>query len=120
MRVRAIDVNHDWEFGKGQNDYKTGNDAIAQDIDTRLNCFLNDCFFDTGAGIDWFNQLGAKDQLQLNLSISAVILNTDGVVGILQLSSNLSQNRNFTVAYRVQTIYSQTAGTFSLDLNGSG
>lgn len=120
MIVRAIDLNGDWEFGKGQNDYKSANAAIAQSIKTRLQSFLGDCFFDTGAGLDWFTFLGGKDQLSLNLSISAVILNSEGVTGISQLFVLLNDNtRVFTVQYKAQTIYSSVSETFAFDLNGS-
>lgn len=120
-RVRALDAVHDWEYGKGQNNYKRGNAAVTQNIDTRLNSFLGDCFFDTGAGLDWFTYLSSKDRLSLNLAVSAVILNTQDVTGIRQLFITLDPvTRLVTIAYRVQTTYSQTAGTFQFDLNGSG
>lgn len=115
MRVRALTQDHDWMFGKGQNDYLRGNAAIAQNINTRLSSFLGNCFFDLGAGIDWFNLLGAKDQTALNLSISTVILNTAEVTGILQLSVGLNGAREFSVQYKVQTVYSTTSDTFVFD-----
>ena len=115
MRVRQIDATGDWMYGKGQNDYLTANPAVAQNINTRLNSFLGDCFFDSGAGLDWFNLLGAKDQTALNLSISAVILNTREVTGILQLFTTLDVTRRFTVQYRVQTSYSTASSTFVFD-----
>ncbi len=37
MRVRALDVNGDFTYGKGQNDYLTGNAAVGQSIKTRLS-----------------------------------------------------------------------------------
>lgn len=120
MRVRAIDGTHDWLYGKGQNDYRTGLLATAQNIDTRLSSFLNDCFFDTGAGIDWFNLLGGKDELSLNLAVSAVILNTQDVTGLLQLSITLNSARLLTISYQVQTTYSVMSGNFKYDLNGIG
>ncbi len=120
MRVREIDSDHDWLFGKGQNDYLTANAAIVQNINTRLSSFLGDCFFDLSAGIDWWNLLGGKDQVSLNLSISAVILNTQNVTGIKQLSVSLSTVRNLTVRYKVQTTYSSASGLFQYDLNGIG
>ncbi len=119
-RVRAIDDDHDWLLGKGQNDYQRGNAAVAQDINTRLASFLGDCYFDLGTGVDWFNLLGAKDQVALNLSISAVILNTPNVTGIQQVLASLTANRVLTVQYRVQTTYSTAADTFQFDLNAIG
>ncbi len=102
MRVRAIDVDHDWLFGRGANDYSRGLPAVAQNINTRLNSFLGDCFFDNGAGIDWFNFLSSKDQLALNLAVSAVILNTEGVTGIVQLSISRDVSRRVTIVYTAQ------------------
>ena len=117
-RVRALDAGGDWLFGKGQSDYLTANNAIAQNIQTRLYSFLGDCCFDTAAGIDWWNQLGAKDQTALNLSIAAVILNTGDVTGILQLSITVSETtRALTVTYKVSTTYSTVSGLFVFDSN---
>jgi hypothetical protein len=121
MKVRALDINGDWQFGRCLNDYLTANNAITQNIGTRLNSYLGDCFFNLNAGIDWFNLLGSKDQTTLNLSISSVILNTTGVTGLLQLSSGLNHStRVFTAAYKVQTVYSTAAGLFQYDQNAIG
>lgn len=120
-RVRALDGTHDWLFGKGQNDYLTRNAAVIQDINTRLNCFLGDCFFDTGAGLNWWVFLGgSKDQSALSLAISAVILKTKDVTGLRQLSIALPATRGITVSYQVQTSFSAPSGQFSLDGNTIG
>lgn len=113
--VRAIDSNGDWTYGAGRGNYLSYNAAIAQNINTRLNSFLGNCFFDLGAGIDWFNLLGSKDTTSLNLAIGSVILNTAQVVGILQLGTSLSSDRVFTVSYSVQTVYSTVTNTFVFD-----
>lgn len=119
MRVRSLDSNGDWTFGQGLLDYKTANDAVAQSIRTRLQSFLGDCFFNLGAGIDWFNLIGSKNQIGLNLAISTTILNTENVTGILELFSELNNARVFTVSYKVQTTYSTLNDTFTYD-TGSG
>lgn len=116
MKVRALDASGDWTFGQGRNNYLNGNAAVVQDINTRLNSLLGDCFFDLGAGIDWLNLLGQTNQLALNLAISAMILNTNNVTGLLQLATNLSRTtRAFSVAYRVQTIYSTASSSLQYD-----
>lgn len=115
MIVRAIDSNHDWTFGAGKSNYLANNAAIAQNINTRLSSFLGNCFFDVGAGIDWFNLLGAKDQTALNLAISSTILNTTFVTGIKQILIGLNVKRQFTVEYVVQTVYSTVTSTFVFD-----
>lgn len=120
MRVRALDSDHDWTFGKGQNNYLRDNLAVVQNINTRLQSFLGDCFFDTAAGIDWFTLLGAKDQLSLSLAISSTILNTADVTGIEETSVDLnSTTRRLTCQYTAQTIYSRAAGTFQFDPGGT-
>lgn len=116
MRVRAIDSLGDWTFGKGANDYKVNLNAVAQDIKTRLNSFLGDCFFKRTAGIDWFNLLGGKDLIALNLAINATILNTANVTGLLQTSANLDHvTRIYSVTYIVQTSFGVVANTFQYD-----
>lgn len=117
--VRKVDDNNDWTFGKGKNDYVKNNAEVEQSIRTRLGMFLGDCFFDQGAGIDWFSNLGSKNQLPLNLYISSIILNTPNVTGILQLSAVLTADRKFTVQYKVQTTYSVASGTFQYSQNGT-
>lgn len=106
MIVRELDINHDWTFGKGRNNYLEKNSAIAQNINTRLQSFLGDCFFDTGAGIDWFNLLGSKNRIALELAITATILNTTGVTRLVELSLVVNDNRRMTITYEVDTVYS--------------
>jgi hypothetical protein len=131
MLVRALDSDHDWTFGASLNDYRAANLAAQQCIDTRLLSFVNDCFFDTTAGIDWIAFLGgSKNELALQLAIATVILNTPTstadltpvVVGISQLSVNLDRaTRVFSVTYQVQTIFSVVSltNTFTYTLGGS-
>ncbi len=121
MRVRQTDVNGDWNFGKGKNNYLTDNAATAQNIKTRLGSFLGNCFFDLGAGIDWFNRLGSKARLALELDISSIILNTPDVTGIVSLSTSVDPGtRNFVATYTVQTVYSIITNTFTFSQNEVG
>lgn len=106
MITRALDSNHDWLFGKGQNDYLQNQSAVVQSIDTRLLMFLGDCFFSIANWIDWITLLRGKSELALSLAVSAMIANTDGVSALLQLSITLDSARNCTITYQVQTIYS--------------
>lgn len=119
MRVRAIDSDGDWQFGKGRNDYKQNIKAIVQIIGTRLNSYLGDCFFATGDGIDWFNLLGSKETLGLELALAATILNTAGVTGILQLSVTLDSARRVFITYEADTIYGRASSGFTFDTGAS-
>ena len=114
--VRAIDIDNDWQFGKGKNDYRFDLNAIAQNIKTRLQSFLGDCFFAEQEGIDWFNLLGNKDKLQLNLAVSSVILNTEGVTLIQNYTLAIDQSRNSTLSYEILTVFGSSTNSFQLDL----
>lgn len=104
--VRSLDLNGDWNFGKGKNDYLIANAAIVQNIATRLNSFLGDCFFDLAAGLDWFNLLGSKSSKPLELAVRSVILNTQNVVGLVDVSINIEETtRRIDMKYTVNTIY---------------
>lgn len=101
MRFRNIDANGDWVFGKGRNSYLRGNDALMINIKTRLLSFLNDCFFDTEAGIDWWNLLGGKDEKALLASIQRVVLRSSQVKRIVEMQSRLT-NRKFAITLSVE------------------
>jgi hypothetical protein len=103
MIVRSVDINNDWLFGRGKNDYKSNLDALSQTVKSRLQCFIADCFFDLNAGIDWFNLLGSKNQLALNLAISSTILNTDSIRQLKQLSLNLNTDRSLSISYEAKS-----------------
>lgn len=111
MIVRALDINGDWCFGKGQNDYKRNQDQIMQTIKTRLMSFLGDCFFATNAGIDWFNLMGSKNKLALELAVRSVILNTAGVLrfrGIPSITLD-PRTRLISMQFVVETIFTTNA-----------
>jgi hypothetical protein len=105
MKVRGLDSQGDFLFGKGLNDYKVETDAISQILKTRLQMFLGDCFFAIDQGIDWFGILGTKRQTELKLAIASTILNTPEVTKVVEVSTTLGENRILGVQYKVETIY---------------
>lgn len=107
MQVRGLDENHDWLFGNGKQDYRVDEKAIEQDCQTRLLSFLGDCFFDTTAGIDWWNLLNRGTEEQLLAAIKGVILNTEGVAGIDNIEIELV-DRVLKIKYTIKTQYSST------------
>lgn len=108
MKFRQLDANGDWTFGKGLNNYAKENQAIGLNIKTRIRSWLGDCFFDTGAGIDWINRLGSKNQdALLTLDLRNIILKSEGVTGIIEFDVSLN-GRNFRADYSVETIYSRS------------
>lgn len=109
MIIRALDTSHDWTFGKGKENYLSGQLAIAENIQTRLLSVLNNCFFDMGAGIDWFTYMGLPNKNQeILLRTRAVILQSFGVVNINSLNIIFSTNtRKANLTYNINTIYTQ-------------
>ena len=107
MIFRNLNSNGDWTFGNGLANYVSGNQAIGLNIQTRIQSFLGDCFFDTGAGIDWANRLGSKNQLTLlEIDLKRIILQSYGVVGIVAFNPVLT-GRSFTLSCTINTIFSQ-------------
>lgn len=107
MIFRELDINHDWQFGRGIQNMTRENQAIGLNIKTRILSWVGDCFFDMNAGIDWVNRLGSKNQRALlELDLKRIILQSEGVTGILAFDTNLI-GRRFSASYTVSTIYSQ-------------
>jgi len=104
MTVRAIDNNHDFVFGQSKANYLSENLEIAQNVETRLLSWYDDCFFDTEAGIDWKN-LG-KEQTSIIQQIRYTILNTAGIVNINSFDYYIDEHRKLTVTANVDTLYS--------------
>lgn len=110
MRIRALDQNGDFVFGRGRQDYKMGSDAIAQDVQTKLLQFLGEAFWDTEAGVDWINLMRSKNkQNQIALSCRAVMLKAEGVVRVNQVSVSYSEaSRGLVISYNLDTVYSRS------------
>lgn len=107
MIFRNLDENHDWTFGQGRANYIANNPAIGLNINTRLYSWVNDCFFDMTAGIDWYNRLGSKNQRDLlEIDLRRVILQSFGVTGLVSFSTSLT-DRQFRADYVVNTIFSE-------------
>ena len=98
MKVRRLDTNNDWTFGNGQANYLKDNDAVLQNVATRLKSFKNDWFLDSDAHIDWFNILGSKENKQTILNeVERVVLQTEGVMKInsLELVEIIDRNAKY-------------------------
>lgn len=104
MRVRKNNGG-DWSFGRGRADYVKDNEAIKQNVETRLKSFKNDWFLDIDANIDWFDLLGRKGtQAEIEREVERVTLATEGVLQVnkLQLTKRL---RNVIISIDITTIF---------------
>lgn len=105
MIIRALDKDHDFQFGLGLQNYLRDERAIDENIQTRLLCFFNDCFFDRLSGIDWIRLLGTKSTKQeILLQCRAVILQSYGVIRVNKIDA-LIQDRRISLQYNVDTIF---------------
>jgi hypothetical protein len=112
MTIRALDAAGDWTFGMGKQNYLTGSEAIAQDVQTKIQSWLNDLFFAMNFGVDWRNLLGgtnlATTQAAILMQVRTMILKSVGIVKINSVQANLDSNRRLFISWSVNTIYSST------------
>ena len=109
MIIRAIDTLGDWTFGKGKQNYLKTDQAIAENIQTRLLCFFHDCFFDYTSGIDWVRLLGTPGtKTEITLSCRGVILQSYGVTSMNSISVSVDSNRRIlNLIYNINTIFTR-------------
>ena len=106
MKIRALDADGDWTFGNNLSNYLLGQDAIEQDIATKLKEWKNDCFFNVDAGIMWEERYGKKGQESLlELDIRKIILSCEGVVELILVNIQ-NIDRTLKIEYVFSTIYS--------------
>lgn len=106
MIFRQLTVTGDWTFGAGKSNFASGDIAIGLNINTRIKSWLNDCFFNQTAGIDWTNRLGSKNQRELlDIDIRRIILQSFGVTSIINFDTVLN-DRLFIGTYNIKTIFS--------------
>jgi hypothetical protein len=110
MIFRNLDINGDWTLGNGIQNYAVEQAAISLDIDTALQVFLGECFFDIGAGVDWWNLIGSKDQVSILLQCRQVISSREGVTKINSVEAFLDRTtRRLSISYNIDTIYSRNS-----------
>ena len=107
MIIRTIDQDGDWTFGNGIGSYRRNLLALTQDLETRLKEWVGDCFFNVEGGIDWYNRIGSNNRRELQQDIKVLILQTEGITGVINLSLDYkSTSRNLNLTYSITTIYS--------------
>ncbi len=118
MIFRALTPTKDWTFGQGVQCYLHDQPAIELNIETRLKCFLADCFWATDFGIDWWNLLGTRNptaQANILIAVRTMIANSYGVVRINSVTADTDRTtRKLTLRWNIDTIFSRgTTGTVS-------
>ena len=105
MIIRALDSTGDATFGQGKQNFLSGQNAVAENIQTNLYCFLRDCYFDIQKGIDWLRFFSVPTTSQeVTLSVRGIVLLCFGVTGINSLSVSLI-DRKVNISMNVSTIF---------------
>ncbi|HBJ2623545.1 TPA: hypothetical protein LA827_003348 [Clostridium botulinum] len=100
MRYRILDVNGDYQFGKGQQNFTYGTYAVAQAIKTRLKLLKGEWWENTSEGLPLYQSIlgvnGTNDNLYIIDSlIKNRIINTKNVISIDNFKSSFD-NRNYS------------------------
>lgn len=108
MKVRTLDSNWDFNFGRSMSDYASGSLATAYDVKQKLLCWYNDCFFDMLEGIDYKNLLGQKgSKATIDAAVQKVIAVQPDIVELVYFESSVD-NRKYTATIRFKTTYNET------------
>ena len=112
MRVRNLDINWDWTFGKSQINYLRFQNAINKDIQMRLYEWFRDCFFALNKGIPWNIRLGHHNQKELlDRDIQNVVAGTTGVLNLSDFESYVL-DRRYRCQMNIYTQYSSSGTPF--------
>lgn len=108
MRVRALDENWDWRWGRSRQDYADASLGVAYDVKQKILCWYRDCFFDMTSGIDYKNLLGAKGTKdEIDASVKKIIITNPDIVEMTFFESSVT-DRKYTATIRFKTIYNET------------
>lgn len=118
MRIRNIDNNNDFRYGKGLSDYVRDGYAVGLDIKLRIQEWYNDCFFNLQKGIDWETRLGYKNQKDLlDADIYNIASSVEGVLSIYDFNSILD-GRRYSCSFMVYQQYSTDSIPIRFDSEG--
>ena len=99
----------DWCFGNNLQDYGDNLTSTTNNIKTRLQSVMYDCFFDLTAGIDWFNILGNRGQYirdVIEINVRLCILQSLYVLELVDLKI-IEQDRKLKLEYTIKTLFGE-------------
>lgn len=115
MRYRMLDIDGDYQLGKGQQNFTYGTYAVAQAIKTRLKLLKGEWWENTSEGLPLFEQIiganGSQDDLYLVDSIiKERIIGTENVKSIESFKSEYI-NRTYTFSCVVNSKFGEVTVT---------
>jgi len=110
MKVRQLDENHDWQFGRGLASYIDGSEAVRQCVQTILLSFRFNWFLDEDHGINWFAYFVKNPDVPvMENDIKRNILEVEGVQTLQELDLQLNTiTRQLIITVRYTDIYNST------------
>ncbi|KUZ98083.1 hypothetical protein WI40_13845 [Burkholderia ubonensis] len=107
MRVRRLDADGDWTFGRGRADYADRSESVAQRVVTRLRSFRGDWFLDLDHGIPWIERMErGNERERLESDIKRQILGTAGIARILAFDITINgAKRRMTVTATLLDVF---------------
>lgn len=110
MRYRTLTEAGDYSFGQGSSQWLVNTpETVAQAVLTRLRLVRGEWFLDTSEGTPYLTQiLGEHTKGLYDQAIKTRILNTPGVVSIVEYVSLMDAARNLAVSCTINTLYGQT------------
>lgn len=107
IRSRALGENNEPQWGQGRANYISDQDAVGQNIRTRLLLFKNEWWSDREDGTPWWQGIlgtSSKGLQAINLILQSRILATPFVTGIQNLQSSIdTSKRSLNFFCEVQT-----------------
>lgn len=113
MTVRRNTPTGDWTYGRSKRDYARDEEAILQNLKTRILSFKNDWFLGVDQEIDWFDLLGRKGtQDEIKREVERVCIATEGIVSVDKIEL-IKMSRSANIKIQVTTVFDNR---LSLDL----
>lgn len=109
MKVRRLDADWDFCFGRGAQNYITGVDAVAQAVKQRLLLLYAEWWEDLEDGLPLWEQIlgtsGSEENRQaVDIIIRDRISGTEGVQSVVEFESTY-ERRHYKFTATIETIY---------------
>jgi hypothetical protein len=114
VRDFLLDDNGDMAVVNGDFATVSKRQAVVQGIKVRVRMFLGECFLDESQGVDWLGQIISvknPDHIVVRELIREAIADTPDVLQVVGSALQQLPNREASISYQVQDLYSDTAFT---------
>lgn len=122
MRVRQLSPTGDYTWGQSQQNFLIDVPAaVGQCVQTRLLLFAGEWYLDTNVGLQLIGGvIGKVQQSVADSNILDTVNGTQGLLGVSNYSSQVDDQRNFTVQMTINTIYGPLNNPLVLKMNPTG